>query len=92
MAAVGELSIEEYDGWARHFERFPPGDPLAQRILAQIWADLRTMFSSGGRIYHPHDVAPWLETPELREKKAERQRRNWVATVAAAYSELDGEE
>lgn len=46
----------EQAAWNDHFRRYPPGDFLAQRLLAQLCAAL-----TGA---HPGDFAPWLEWTE----------------------------
>ncbi len=85
MAAVASMPIAEYDGWVEHFSRYPPGDPLSQRILAQIWADIRTLFSAGKRVYSPYDVAPWLETAKQQSEREEKVGARRAAIIAAAY-------
>ena len=71
-------------GWRRHFQRLPAGDYHSQMILAQLTAGVLS-FLDDKRAYALHDVAPWLEPPDVRSAREEREqqdRRNALMDLA----------
>lgn len=83
------MSAVEYAGWSDHLTRYPPGDYLAQAILANLWSAVASYLS--GKMQEPHLVAPWLEGSEQkseREEKIGKARRAMRAgIVAGVYRE-----
>ena len=80
----------EYFGWEQHFLRYPPGDYLLQKILAEFWA-LFASFATGEQQSYL-TVAPWLEDPDAqvnREKELKEQAEiQKTQRVAAAFQSL----
>ena len=58
MKAYFELTPAERAGWKRHFSEFPPGDFLAQRLLATLCSMVASL--GGGKAVSPKQFAPWL--------------------------------
>ena len=73
------MSPQEYVGWERHLLRFPHGDFHAQKILAEIWAAIASVFDG-----NPHsflEVAPWLENPDARADRVAEEERAAKASL-----------
>ena len=69
-----DMTPTERHGWQLHLKRFPPGDFLAQAILAHIWCQR----IKDGR---PEHIAPWLF--DIEEKFQE-------ATATQAHDKMLG--
>lgn len=63
----------EYFGWEQHFRRWPPGDTLAQQLLATLCSLVANAAFQLKQPARPYDFAPWLKTPE--DEAAERRAR-----------------
>lgn len=62
-----EMTPSEYEGWQWHFDRYPHGDWHTQNLLAKIISILSGMGS--GKCQPIHQIAPWLESQDEREKR-----------------------
>ncbi len=69
------MPAAEYFLWERHFERWPPGDPFAQRLLAVLCALTANAHFGLNQPLRAEDFAPWLETPAERERRAAAKAR-----------------
>ncbi len=80
----------EYFGWEQHLRRWPPGDSLAQRLLATLCALVANAAFQLKKPARPHDFAPWLRTPE--EEQAQRRARlaRRASLVEEAYRRNHG--
>ena len=87
MSAVLAMPAGEYRGWERHFRRWPPGDTLTQRLLAELCALVANAGFALKRPARAADFAPWLEGPEEREK--EMLRREAERTGREAQRRVD---
>ena len=83
------MRATEYAGALEHLDRFPPGDFLAQALLAELIATVQNVFRGKGKAVTMLDVAPWLESSRdkmTREQKARADRRvAEVRAVSAVY-------
>ena len=75
---VMTMTPAEYDGWCRHFKRYPP----AEYILAALWLAVSPLC---GLKPDPGAMGWWLETPaQRRAREAERERRGAEALASLA--------
>ena len=75
---VMTMTPAEYDGWGRHFKRYPP----AEYILAALWLAVSPLC---GLKPDPGAMGWWLETPaQRRAREAERERRGAEALASLA--------
>ena len=88
MAWVYEnISPQEFAGWQIHLRRFPPGDYLAQSILAGIWEALCR--ANGAKDARAAQIAPWLNPPEMRQAKAIKEQRRFVYEQLESINQND---
>lgn len=87
LAEYYRLSPQERAGWAMHLRRYPPGDFLSQSILAAIWAMLARVF--GNKEAEPSMIAPWLDDPEERLRRADRSQRAFVYKQLQALQDAE---
>ena len=79
----------EYFAWERHFRSWPPGDALAQRLLAELCALVANIGFESKRPARAADFAPWLKTPaeraqETAQRETEQQERETERRVERA--------
>ena len=84
------MSAVEFEGWRRHFGRYP----TVEYILALIWLTVaRALGNSKAKAEH---MGYWLETPEMRQRRkseqADQQRLALISLVSSAYRKSKGEE
>ena len=88
------MPAPEYFAWERHFERWPLGDPLTQRLLAMLCALTANAHFQLDKPARAEDFATWLETPGERERrvaeKARRRRVIQMQRVSDAYIKKRG--
>ena len=82
------MGAVEYQGWSAHLLRYPPGDYLAQTILAQIWSLLANAFSAKDSKHSPYDVAPWLEDLDQKRKRQDAEVKAQRAKKSALITEI----
>ncbi len=78
------MPAAQYAAWEQHLQRWPPGDPLTQKLLANLCSLVANAAFTSKTPFEPYDFAPWLRTPEDVERErraARRQRAQLVATV-----------
>ena len=67
------MPVSQKTAWERHFETHPPDDPgLIHYLLARVILELQSLSTAfGGELRQRSvaEVAPWLETPEMREQR-----------------------
>ena len=73
-----------------HLSRFPPGDYLAQRILARIGSIIETALSR--QYVHPQEYAPWLEwtDPEKAATDEAEQDKTELRALEMIMAARDG--
>ena len=80
------MSGEEIDGWERHFEQHPPGDPYAQYLLAHVCAMISAVF--GGKSVTYKDFMHWVredsEQKEIKKKEQKKKTRSFLRNAALA--------
>ena len=79
------MPAAQYAAWEQHFRRWPPGDPLLQRLVAILCALVVNAVSSGPRPAQPYDFAPWLRTPEDVERERKEALIKRARMVEDAY-------
>ena len=78
------MDPENYMYSLEHFDKHPPGDNRVHYLLANIWAQIASMFSKKPVSYL--DIAPWLDyetrnlTPGQRAMK-KHIRNNVLQTL-----------
>ena len=91
LAEAAELPQPTVDAWAEHFKRWPPGDFGTQYLLALIASQNynRALAESGKRtgFKAPHDIAPWLLTPELAELLKKKELSDAAARVSGIIAD-----
>lgn len=86
------LPASIYDAWCEHFQSHPPSDPYrVEWLLAQLVMMFANVHAARGvaPITSVTEIAPWLETPELRaaaEKEEEEAHSNVVLDIARRAS------
>jgi len=74
--------------WQKHFQEFPPGDFYLQILIAQLIMMVESAL--GGKGQKPRamkDIAPWLDTPSIRSKRAADQRATHLRAVRSLMDE-----
>ncbi len=82
------MPAAEYFLWERHFESWPPGDPLTQRLLAMLCALTANAHFELDEPARAEDFATWLETPGEREKRAAAKERARLVIQAQRVGDI----
>ena len=78
------ISPREFSLWSRHLAEYPLGeDRRLHYIVSAIWVLLMKWSgaSKQGESLTIYDVAPWLESNEIKKKKLEIQEKKAEATT-----------
>ena len=81
VAVINRMTPAEYAGWEQHFVRYPP----VETILALLW--LTVSRAVGNDKASAADVGYWLESPEQRAEREEREARTKRATQVRRTAE-----
>ena len=68
VAEACALSPTEYQGWIMHLRRYPP----AETVLAALWLNVSRAL---GATAEPQHMGYWLESPRMRGRREENERR-----------------